>query len=65
MTREEGIALVRRYDQEFPAKYFKQFLQYLDITERDFWDIVDEYRAMSPHIWEKKEDNWVLKKQVS
>lgn len=50
MTREEGVALVRRYDQEFPAKYFKKFLQYLDITEQDFWNIVDEYRVISPHI---------------
>lgn len=65
MTRKEGAALVHRYDQEFPAKYFKEFLRYLDITEQDFWGIVDEYRAMSPHIWEKKGGNWVLRNQVS
>ena len=33
ITREEGIALVDRYDQEFPEKNFKVFLKYIDIDE--------------------------------
>ncbi|MEK7084797.1 MAG: N-acetyl sugar amidotransferase [Patescibacteria group bacterium] len=64
ITREEGVALVRRYDGEFPKKYFKEFLAYLDITEEHFWKIVDSYRA--PHLWEKKTDGeWKLTHQIS
>ncbi|MFH1583258.1 MAG: N-acetyl sugar amidotransferase [Candidatus Falkowbacteria bacterium] len=63
ITREEGVALVKRYDGEFPKKYFKEFLEYLDITENHFWKIVDSYR--SPHLWEKVNGNWNLKYQVS
>lgn len=63
ITREEGVALVRRYDGEFPKKYFKEFLQYLDITEEHFWRVVDSWRQ--PHIWEKTNGEWKLKHQVS
>lgn len=62
LTREEGVALVRRYDGEFPQKYFSDFLKYLDITEEKFWKIVDSYR--SPHLWGKKNGNWYLKYQA-
>lgn len=62
LTREEGVALVKRYDGEFPQKYFKEFLEYLDITEEKFWDIVDGYRK--PHLWEKKDGKWRLKYHV-
>ena len=27
ITREEGIALVRKFDGEFPKKYFSEFLK--------------------------------------
>ena len=36
ITRDEGIALVDRFDQEFPDKYFREFLDYIDFTESDF-----------------------------
>ncbi len=63
ITREEGVALVRRYDGEFPKKHFKEFLDYLGITEEHFWAITDAYRR--PHIWDKINGEWKLKKQVS
>ena len=59
ITREEGVALVCRYDGEFPKKYFKEFLEYLDISEAHFWKIIDRYR--SPHLWEKVKGKWHLK----
>lgn len=49
ITREEGIALVKRYDGEFPSRWFDEFLEYLNITEDHFWKVVDRFR--SPHIW--------------
>jgi len=63
ITREEGVALVKKFDQEFPKKYFKEFLEYIDISEEGFHKRIDEGR--SPHLWEKKNGEWILKHQVS
>ena len=62
ITREEGVHLVRKYDQEFPITYFKEFLEYIDIEENEFHSIVDKFR--SPHLWEKNSQGWSLKHQV-
>ena len=63
ITREEAVALVRRYDQEFPKKYFKEFLEYVDIDEGTFRKLIDAGRP--PHLWEKRNGEWVLKHQVT
>lgn len=62
ITREEGVLLVRKYDQEFPNIFFREFLEYIDITEIEFNDIVDRFR--SPHLWEQKDGEWNLKHVV-
>ena len=62
ITREEGVALVKRFDGEFPKKYFPEFLDYLGITEEHFWKVIDSYRA--PHLWEKVGGEWKLKYKV-
>lgn len=64
LTREEGVALVRRYDHVFPDRYLREFLEYLDMTENDFWDVIDSYRYRSSHLWEKPNGNWELKYKV-
>jgi len=63
ITREEAVALVHRYDGQFPGQYFHEFLEYLDITEETFWAVVDGYRP--PHLWEKINGEWKLKHRVS
>lgn len=62
ITRDEGVQLVRKYDQEFPKKYFKEFLDYISLTEDDFHTTVDKFR--SPHLWTKDTDEWKLKHAV-
>ena len=62
ITREEGIQLVRKFDQEFPNKYFKDFLEYISLSETEFHNILDQFR--SPHLWEKIDGEWVLKHAV-
>ena len=62
ISREEAVALVDRYDGEFPAKYFSDFLDYLDISEEHFWTVVDQYRL--PHIWDRSGNGWQLKAKV-
>ena len=59
ITREEGIKLVELYDEEFPNKYFKEFLEYININEKEFHEIVDKFR--SPHLWKFVGNNWELK----
>lgn len=62
IDREEGIALVQKYDDEFPAKYFKEILEYMDITEERFWEVID--KARSPHLWRKENGQWKLIHQI-
>lgn len=64
LTREEGVALVHRYDGELPKKYFPEFLEYLGVSEKEFWEVIDFYRALTPHLWEKSSGEWKLKHRV-
>ena len=41
--------LRRKYDGEFPDKYFNEIMRYLEIKRSDFFKTVDKFR--SPHIW--------------
>lgn len=62
ITREEGIALVKKYDGEFPKKNFKFFLEYAGLTEETFWEVADSWR--SDHIWTKKGNDWALRTPI-
>tara|TARA_A100001011_G_scaffold395065_1_gene489008 strand:+ start:115 stop:1323 length:1209 start_codon:yes stop_codon:yes gene_type:complete len=59
ITREEGISLVKKYDQEFPEKYFVDFLNYIQINKDIFFKTIDQYR--SNHLWIKSNNKWKLK----
>ena len=63
ITRAEAVYLVKKYDAEFPNKYFKEFLEYIDTPEEDFHEIVDLFR--SPHLWKKIGDEWRLRHTVA
>ncbi|HSL49113.1 MAG TPA: N-acetyl sugar amidotransferase, partial [Candidatus Deferrimicrobiaceae bacterium] len=63
LTREEGVALVHRFDGEFPRKWFQENLDYMGITEARFWEIVDRFR--SPHLWKREGDRWTLRHRVA
>lgn len=52
ITREEGVALVNRFDGEFPDRYFDEIMKYLNIDPNYFkTDLADKFR--SPHLWSK------------
>jgi N-acetyl sugar amidotransferase len=59
INREEAVALVKRFDSEFPSKYFQEILKYMNISEEQFWEIIDA--ARSPHLWKKESNEWVLR----
>ena len=58
IDRDDGIHLVKRFDGEFPELYFKTFLQYCDITEEYYHEVIDSWR--SPHLWRKSYGKWEL-----
>ncbi|MGV0999599.1 MAG: N-acetyl sugar amidotransferase [Fluviibacter sp.] len=62
ITREEGMALVSRYDGEFPRRFFPDFLDYCGITEDEFTAVIDSWRA--DHIWKKEGAEWSLRHPV-
>lgn len=64
LNREEGVALVKRFDGEFPDRYFSEIMEYLDIDEEYFkTTLSDKFR--SPHLWGKDENGlWKLRHNV-
>ena len=64
ITREEAVALVKKFDGEFPDRYFEEIMAYLDINPDYFKnELTDRFR--SPHLWEKKANGqWELKYKV-
>lgn len=62
ITREEAVHLVEKYDAEFPQKYFREFLEYIDTTEEEFWETINKHR--SPHLWKQEGDTWMLRHTV-
>ncbi len=63
ITRDEAAYLVKKYDGEFPEKYLQEFIEYIDISEDEFFRVVDKLR--SPHVWKKVNDDWKLRYTVS
>ena len=62
IDRDEGIALVQRYDGEFPDKYLDEFLEYCKVSRADFDNIINSWR--SDHIWAYDSSNWKLKSPI-
>ncbi len=63
LTREEGQALVKRFDGEFPDRYINEILGYLGISKERFMQLCDEFR--SPHLWAHKDEKWKLRHTVN
>ena len=62
ITREEGIALVKRFDGEFPEKYFNEIVGHIGMEPEHFHELCDEFR--SPHLWKKENGEWELRHAV-
>lgn len=80
ITREEGVALVNRFDQEFPERFAEEIFQYLSIPEKEFpkasqmfeQPIMDRQYFMaladtfrSPHLWQYRDGQWQLRHTVT
>ncbi|HAT8631426.1 TPA: N-acetyl sugar amidotransferase [Legionella pneumophila] len=80
ITREEGVALVKRFDQEFPERFAEEIFKYLSINLKEFpiasqmfeQPVMDRAYFMaladtfrSPHLWKKDGEQWKLRHQVT
>ena len=62
LTRDEGVLLVKQYDGEKPGRYFKDVLDYIELTEDEFMTLCDQFR--SPHLWRPVSEGWELRHPV-
>ena len=63
ITRDEGVELVNKLDTEFPNRYFKEFLEYIGISEVEFLSTIDKFRP--EHLWENRNGVWILRNRVT
>ena len=79
INREEGVALVKKFDGEFPDRFANEIFQYLSIPDEQFGQIskcfeqpiIDrEYfedltnMFRSPHLWTFSDNEWKLKYSI-
>lgn len=75
ITREEGVALVKKFDGEYPERFAEEIYSYLSITEDEFPEQSGEFLSpkidrdyflslcdsfRSPHLWTKEGNKWRL-----
>lgn len=53
ISREDAIWLIREYDGKCGKKYIKKACDYLSVTEKEFWEVVDRY--VNKDLFEKDE----------
>ena len=63
LTREEGQALVKRFDGEFPDRYFDEVMEYIGMKPERFHELCDEFR--SPHLWKLEKGKWKQRHTVN
>ena len=79
INKEEGMALVKRFDHEYPKRFIKEMFSYLSLTEKEFPEaskmfeqpIMDRqyYNLLtdnfrSPHLWYLDSEGWHLRDAV-
>src|SRR5262245_17774319 len=79
ITRDEGVALVRRFDGEFPERFAAEIFRYLSLPPSEFPQAARMFeqpnvdrayfsaladRFRSPHLWVRDDQAWRLRKTV-
>ena len=56
ITRDEAIELVKKYDGKCSEAYIEKFCSYIDISQKEFWSVVEKFRGP---MWKKdQKGNW-------
>lgn len=63
LTRKEGVALVSKFDGEFPDRYFNEIMDYIEMAPERFHELCDQFR--SPHLWKIANGVWKLRHNVA
>lgn len=63
LNRDEGKSLVKRFDGEFPDRYFQETMDCIGMKPERFLELCDQYR--SPHLWVKVDGEWKLRHTVN
>lgn len=79
ITREEGVALVKRFDGEFPERFAEEIFRYLSLPVKDFPHASTQFDQpimdrpyfenladsfRSPHLWKFEHGSWLLRHSV-
>lgn len=64
LTRDEGKALVKKFDGEFPDRYFNEIMEYLEMDPGYFREQLTN-RFRSPHLWAVEDGKWHLRHTVN
>ena len=79
INREEGVALVNKFDHEYPERFIDELFQYLSIPEdefpvaskmfekstmnRDYFEVLTN-QFRSPHLWYFENKKWHLRSTI-
>jgi N-acetyl sugar amidotransferase len=79
ITRDEGVALVKRFDGEFPERFAEEIFRYLSIPANEFPKASAQFaepimtrdsfmrladKFRSPHLWKQENGQWKLRHTV-
>lgn len=62
ITRDEGIALIKKFDHERPSRYLQEFLDFCSISQLEVEEVIDSWR--SDHLWVQTNNGWKLRKPI-
>ena len=57
MTREQGLELVKIYDNEFPEYALEEYLEYFKLTKKNFFKIIDKH--VNKKLFKKINGKWI------
>lgn len=61
ISRNEAFELIKKHDHALDPRCVKEFCEFLDYTEKEFWDIIDTF--YNQELFEKdSKGHWILKK---
>ena len=79
LDRDEGVALIKRFDHEYPERFSDELFAYLSVSEKEFpeaskmferpmmdreyFDVLTD-QFRSPHLWCKEDGKWKLRRAI-